>query len=427
MASSSNIPPRFIVVGLGGYGLVHIDAVRWLAEQGLATLAGVVALEVDRRARPELTSALLKQGVRLYDSVDQFFSSGADAEVLTVPLGIHLHVPLSIAAMHSGLHVYCEKPVAGTVQEVDQLIAAQRETGRIVAIGYQHLWSRSIQELKARIVDGRLGPVRKGSLLCGWPRSRQYYTRNEWTGKLRVGPHWILDSPANNAHAHYLMNVLYLCGEHRGTAAVPERVRAELFRANPIEGPDTVQLKCEFGTGASIHVCFSHANASPVGPLLNLECAAGMVVWEGDTGKTVVRYDDGNMEEFDNLSHEKWRYDGFADFTRALQGGREPICTPVMARAQTLTINAMHESCPAIVQIPHEEIEVVEDWEMFPPDTKGTFRRVRNLDEYLRTALDRDQFLSEIGVAWACVCSAEWFPLLNYRTYPSEKSGTPAQ
>ncbi len=422
MKVSHERPLRFVVVGLGGYGLVHIDAVRWLASQGLATLAGVVALDVDRKARPELTGSLVEQGVKLYESTDEFFSSGDGAEVFTVPVGIHLHVPMSIRAMRSGLHVYCEKPVAGTVQEVDQLLAVQSETGKTVAIGFQHLWGRSIQELKARIVDGRLGAVKRGTVICGWPRSRQYYARNEWAGKLRVGPHWILDSPANNAHAHYLMNALYLCGEQRDTAAIPESVRAELFHANPIEGPDTVQLKCELKNGAGIHLCFTHANAAPTGPVLFLDCAAGSVHWEGDNGKTVIRYRNGEVEELDNLTHDKWRYDGFADLTRSIQERREPICTPALARAQTLTINAMHESCPAIGEIPREEVQIIEDWEMFPPETRGTFHRVRNLDEHLRAALERDLFLSELGIPWARECRADWYPLLNYRCYPSGKA-----
>lgn len=415
-------PPRFVVVGLGGYGLVHIDAVRWLSLQGLASLAGVVALEVDRKTRPDMAASLVQQGVTLFDSVDHFFASGVSADVLTVPVGIHMHVPLSVAAMRAGLHVYCEKPVAGTVQEVDELIAVQRDTGRIVAIGFQHIWSHSIQALKARIVDGRLGPVRRASLYCGWPRSIQYYARNEWTGKLRVGPHWILDSPANNAHAHYLMNVLYLCGPGRNDAAAPSRVRAELYRANPIECPDTVQLKCELNGGAVIHLCLTHANASPTGPSLRLECEKGRVYWETDNGKTVIRYRTGEMEEFDNLTHEKWRYDGFADFAAALREGRQPLCTPTLARTQTLCINAMHESSPNISQIPVEHVQAVEDWEMFPPNTRGTFNRVRNMDEYLRVAIEEDAFFSELGVPWARDQKAGWFRVQEYRSYPSAQA-----
>ena len=77
----------------------------------------------------------------MYESVSRFIADGSGtADVLTVPLGIHMHVPVSIDAMRAGLNVYCEKPVAATVQEVDALIAAKNETGRSVAIGYQHIY-----------------------------------------------------------------------------------------------------------------------------------------------------------------------------------------------------------------------------------------------------------------------------------------------
>ncbi len=131
------------------------------------------------------------------------------ADVLTVPIGIHHHVPVSVTALQAGLHVYCEKPVAATVQDVDTLIDAQARPGRQVAVGYQHICSNAMQQLKQRVVSGRLGQLHTATMLCGWPRSKQYYSRNEWTGKLRIGRDWILDSPANNAHAHYVLNLLF--------------------------------------------------------------------------------------------------------------------------------------------------------------------------------------------------------------------------
>jgi len=418
-------PYRFVVVGLGGYGLVHIDAIRWLAARGLATLSGVVALELDRAAHPEMTASLIREGVQLFDSVDHFLASGFSADILTIPVGIHMHVPLSVAAMRAGLNVYCEKPAAATVQEVDEMIAAQRNTGRTVAVGFQHIYSHSIKQLKARIADGRLGAVRRATLYCGWPRSKQYYTRNEWAGKLSVGPHWILDSPANNAHAHYLMNVLYLCGAGPALAALPRKVRAELYRANPIECPDTVQLKIELHDGAQIHCFLTHANSVPTGPSVRLECERGKIYWETDSGKTFIRYQNGKTEDFDNFVHQKWRFDGFADLVIALREGREPLCTPALARAQTLAINLMHESCPTVSQIPDEYVQVVEDWEMFPPNTRGMFHRVRNLDEYMRIAIEEDAFLSDLGVVWATGEQSQWFSAGEYRSYRASPGALP--
>jgi predicted dehydrogenase len=413
-------PLRFAVVGLGGYGLVHIKAVNWLAGLGLAKLVGVVALESDRKQRPDLVAELLAGNCTLYDSVEKFTQEASGtADVLTVPIGINMHVPVSVAAMRAGLHVYCEKPAAATVQEVDRLVAAKQETGRCIAIGFQHICSNSIQQLKARICGGRLGRVRSLSLMCGWPRSETYYSRNEWTGKLRVGEEWILDSPANNAHAHYLMNALYLCSTEKGKADNPAELRAELFRANRIEGPDTVVLRFTTTGGSSAFVILTHANGREHGPSMRLECEKGTAYWQTDNGKTFIRYADGRTEEFDNLVHDNWRFEGFRDFVLAVREGRDPLCTPELARAQSLTVNAMHESCPEIGVVPDACVSVVEDWEMFPPGTRGMFHRARGMDEYMSVAVQERLFFSELGIHWARGLASHSFSIGNYTRFPS--------
>jgi len=415
-------PVRFAVVGLGGYGLVHIKAVRWLEGLGLARLAGVVALRNDRDQRPDLVADLRARDCVLYESVSRFIADGSGtADVLTVPLGIHMHVPVSIDAMRAGLNVYCEKPVAATVQEVDALIAAKNETGRSVAIGYQHIYSNSIQQLKSRVCDGRLGRVRSLTLACGWPRSETYYCRNDWAGKLRVGESWILDSPANNALSHYLMNALYLCSNEAGMADTPKEVHAELFRANRIEGPDTVLLRFTTTGGTGAFVVLTHANGRENGPFMRLECDNGTVYWQTDSGKTFIRYSGGRTEEFDNLIQECWRYAGFRDLVLALREGREPLCTPEAARAQSLTVNAMHESCPEIGVIPDEFVQIQEDWEMYPPGTKGIFHRVRGLDEYMNVAVQERTSFRDLGISWARDLRSGAVSVSEYRHFPSPR------
>ncbi len=402
MTMNGNSLTRFVVIGLGGYGLQHIEAVRWLARQGLAKLAGVVALDVDRQARPELVQTLTSEGVRLYPGVEEFLQEGKRvADALTVPIGIHQHVPVSVTALDAGLHVYCEKPAAATVQEVDVLIAASRRTGKRVAIGFQHMSSVSVQRLKSLICEGRLGAVRDLTLMCGWPRSLQYFNRNEWTGRLRLGDHLILDSPANNAHAHYLMNALYLAGPARDAAATPAKLRAELYRANPIESADTAQLHLTTDTGARLHVLLTHANGFANGPIMDLQCDGGRAYWQTDEGKAFVRYNDGSTEEFDNRVHPHWRYDGFRNFVETLAGKARLDCPPEVARAQTLAVNLMHESCPSILAVPSEHVVEVEDWEMFPPNTLGTFRRIAGLDDAMHIAVQERAFFSALGVSWA--------------------------
>jgi predicted dehydrogenase len=411
-------PIRFAVIGLGGYGLVHIDAVRWLARQGMGRLVAVVALPLDRQTRPELARTLEQEGVRLYASTDEFLEQGVSTvDVLTVPIGIHQHVPVSIAALEAGLHVYCEKPVAATVQEVDALMAVQARTGKHVAIGYQHIYSHSIQQIKARVVSGRLGTVRTATLLCGWPRSQQYFSRNEWAGKLRIGKDWILDSPANNALAHYVLNLLYTGCQRDHQAGLPRILQAHLYRANTIESPDTTEVKLTTDDDVQMHWILTHANSSAVGPRLTITGDQGTAYWQFDEAMALIRYKDGLIETFNNREHPLWRYNGFRNFVETLRGKAKILCPPSLARAQTLAINLMHESCPEVSAVPDDAVVEQEDWEMHPPHTKGMFRRIRELDAYMEVAIRENVFFRDLGAKWASASTSHEVRGEGYRGF----------
>ena len=142
-------PLRFVVVGVGGYGLFHLEAILWLEQQGLANLVGVVALHQDQIKYSGLIKSLKNRDVVIYSDVDEFFSNGCkNTDILTVPIGIHMHAPVSQAALQAGIHVYCEKPLAATVQEVDQLISVQSKSERKITLVFQHISSHSIQQLQ---------------------------------------------------------------------------------------------------------------------------------------------------------------------------------------------------------------------------------------------------------------------------------------
>ncbi len=57
-----------------------------------------------------------------------------------------------------------------------------------------------------------------------------------------------------------------------------------------------------------------------------------------------------------------------------------------------------------------------EDFEIYPPDVKGNFRKINNLDEYLLEAFEKDVFLSELEIPWAkTVKSTKYQIAANYK------------
>jgi len=411
-------PIRFVVIGLGGFAEAHLDAVAWLEKQSLAKLAGVVAIEYDRRRFPEKIQNLVARNIPLYNSIEDFFQRGkGTADALTAPIGIHQHVPVSIAALAAGLHVYCEKPVAATIQEVDQLVAAQKRSGTVVVIGFQYMFSYSIQQLKARICDGRLGAVKSAALTCGWPRSEAYYARNDWAGHLKKDGCWILDSPMNNAMAHYLQNLLYLASTARCEAATPIEVTAELYRSRPIESFDTALARIKCDTGSLLHFYATHCSETLFGPEMKLHCENGVVHWEKFNGETTIRYNNGSAEKFSN-TEEFWALEGFRNFAQAIRGEAQLLCPPEICRSQTLVINAAHESCPRIASFPPDLIRTETAPETIPSSSPtGVFKRVRGLEALLRQAYASEKLFSEMNVAWAN--RGKTFQLKTYHQFPA--------
>ncbi len=73
----------------------------------------------------------------------------------------HLHALVSIAAMRSGKHVYCEKPLVHSVWEARQVARVAKETGAATQMGNQGHSSETIRQTVEWIRDGAIGEVRE--------------------------------------------------------------------------------------------------------------------------------------------------------------------------------------------------------------------------------------------------------------------------
>ena len=80
-----------------------------------------------------------------------------DAVVIATP--DHWHVPILLDALQAGKDVYCEKPVTHLLEESDRVVAAVRDSKRIVQIGLQQRSWPHFAQARDVIAEGRLGQV----------------------------------------------------------------------------------------------------------------------------------------------------------------------------------------------------------------------------------------------------------------------------
>jgi predicted dehydrogenase len=184
-----------------------------------------------------------------------------------------------------GAAVLCEKPIAATMDDVKSMADAAKRAGKPVSIGYQWSFSESVQAMKADIMSGRFGrPIRLKTLVL-WPRNQKYYDRSPWAGKIRTANgEWVLDSPVNNATAHYLHNMLYVLGDRVDGSAEPVSVEAELYRANAVENYDTAALRIRLRNGAEALFYSTHAVPETIGPVACYEFEKATICYQGRAG-----------------------------------------------------------------------------------------------------------------------------------------------
>jgi predicted dehydrogenase len=377
------------MVAVGGYGCHYLKALLDEVPAGLAHLAGVVdPFAQSSPAWPRVAAS----GVPVADTVDAFFGAGHRADLAVVASPIHFHVPQSVTALAHGSHVLCDKPLGAIAADVEALVRARDGAGRFVMVGYQWSFSAAIQALKRDLLEGRYGRPLRLATVCAWPRDMAYYQRNTWAGRLRDGDTgaWVLDSPANNAMAHFLHNAFFLLGPEMHLSAMPVSVTAELARAYPIESADTAACRAVTDNGCHVLFLASHVTDHAIEPRFRLECEEVVVTFGEHARRVVASNAAGQIADYGDPddTHQ------FQKFFVAIDRVRHPgpvICGAEAAAAQTLCVGAMHESAPDIVP--------------FPPD----LRRGAAASQVAVAGLARDLLQcyaswalpSEIGCAWA--------------------------
>jgi hypothetical protein len=221
---------------------------------------------------------------------------------------------------------------------------------------------------------------------------------------------WTLDSPINNALAHYLTNIFYIASANEVDPCGITSVQAELYRAWDIENLDTACLRVETDTDTTAVIAMSHVAENLFGPIMDLECENGTV--HHLTGSCEVTYSSGEKESIAD-GDSRMRTGPWINMVNALRNGEPLVSTLEMGRSQTICINGAHESCPEVHDFPKEIVKSVKKGE-------HTFRVVDGLEDLLHQSADEGKLLSELGVAWAK--GSEPFSMSGYKHFPANEA-----
>lgn len=291
---------KILLVGAGGYGHMYVNAILdelYKSEDYPIEAVGVID--------PVHTSPsyirMVEAGVPEYDDMEQFYKDNtADLCIISTP--ISLHKEQVICALRHGSNVLCEKPAAGCVQDIKDMIEARKQAGKFVSVGFQLSYSQPVLDLKKDIINGVWGkPVLIKSITM-FPRSYKYFGRSGWVGKKysRNGVA-IMDSIANNAAAHALHNVFFILGKELNRADMPVSCDCHLYRANDIETYDGVSAVFKTESGADILYYAAHPVEHTFGPAFEFIFENGKITLGIDNKNVVGVFSDGTVKDYGNV------------------------------------------------------------------------------------------------------------------------------
>jgi predicted dehydrogenase len=164
-----------------------------------------------------------------------------DIDVVDICTPPALHVAQTLSALAAGKEVVCEKPLAGSLAEIDRIIAAETSSaGRVMPV-FQYRFGDGLHKAK-RVIDlGIAGKPYLATVETAWKRTPQYY-QTPWRGRRDTELGGVLLTHA--IHSHDLLT--YLMGP---VASVFGRTTT---RVNPVEVEDCAVASLAMKSGALV-------------------------------------------------------------------------------------------------------------------------------------------------------------------------------
>lgn len=323
------------IVGAGLQGTRRAQALKAVDGSDLVIVADV---------REDAAAALAADAGCVATSQWEHVVARDDVEAVVVCTPPHLHAQISIAAMRSGKHVLCEKPLARTVDEAEEMVRVAQETGVRLKCGFNLRHHPGVQQARQWLERGCIGEIM--FIRCRYGIGGRPGYDQEWRAQAQIsGGGQLMDQG---------IHVLDLCRWFLGDFEEVTGMVATLFwDVAPLEDNAFTLLRTSRGQIASVHVSWTQWK-----PLFSFEMFGrdGHIQVEGlggayGTEQAILARRDltGPFREEiveyrgeDRSWDEEWR-----EFTGAIAETREPLGSGADGAAALRLVWRVYEAAKA--------------------------------------------------------------------------------
>jgi predicted dehydrogenase len=146
------------MIGAGSMAVHHLEA--W------SKAAGVQLVAITNRTRHRAERLAREFGIPHISTSPGELISRDDVDLVSIAMPHNLHAPLALAAIDAGKHVFCEKPLATSLQDAREMWRRARERGVAAGIQFGHRVLPGLRRLRSLLHEGTIG--RPEYLACSW-------------------------------------------------------------------------------------------------------------------------------------------------------------------------------------------------------------------------------------------------------------------
>jgi predicted dehydrogenase len=326
---------RIAVVG-AGIGAEHIKGYQELPE--LFDIKVLCDVQIARAA-----AVAEKYGLEKVSDSFEELCRRSDIDVIDICTPPGLHQGQIQAALKAGKHVICEKPLVGSLAEVDLVSRLASESGCRVMPIFQYRFGHGLQKLKYLVEQKLAGEAFVFNVDVAWWRDSEYY-RNPWRGKRATELGGALLSQA----IHAVDMVLYILGPAKSVFG------RTTTRVNQIEVEDCVAIAMEMADGSLGTISVTLGSLAEISrhrfTFRNVTAESNIEPYANSREPWAFTFNPaGNekqmKESLERLKPFPERYAGqFYHFYHALRDGKELPVTLGDARAALEVVAATYDS-----------------------------------------------------------------------------------
>ncbi len=138
---------KIAIIGYGGQGAWHAG---WAQKSDVVSLAGIYDI-AEKRVR-----AAIDNGIKVYSSREELLSD-KEVDIVLCATPNDVHKEIVIAALNAKKHVICEKPVALSLKDFDDMVAAAKQNGVFFTVHQNRRWDVDYLAIKSIIESGEIG------------------------------------------------------------------------------------------------------------------------------------------------------------------------------------------------------------------------------------------------------------------------------